>query len=500
MAGSSSDSFSHHRHFEIQQQQLQQRHEQESGASISSSSISSISSSGGLGRGTAQRESRQTPPNRWQGQQQHHQHGAKWGAGGSASGARVTSPAQGAAAAGAAAGELGASGRHRGLADGISHGHAELGLGAMGMFGMSAGRTSAGGVGGVASSSPRAGGKGMLIARDTLDLPLLGARGGGGVVVGVGPESSQVQLGQQHQPPQGGPRSWAQRQEEAVLLAQRRTQELQGRQWQQRQREDRLALEPGGGGVQQLGGGVSGSVFGLGEGEVGDFSSTFNVQRQHQHQLQHQHQKNLYTLQLQQRQHQARLFRQQQQQQQLQKHHQQQHQHEQYPPQIPLEAVLGVGGDDIFEEQTGMGGGGGGMERSALLLGSPSLSWPQQHQHQHQQPALDPLRTEQQLLADSPVLAGVPGLGLDQGQHLDGMDRDGGYGGSFSTGMAATLSGMDVMGAHGMTVLGGVGSDGGVSVPPQQVLVGRVGQGEAAGSRQPQPQPPQRPCFFSSST
>ncbi|CAM9616421.1 unnamed protein product [Ectocarpus sp. 4 AP-2014] len=153
----------------------------------------------------------------------------------------------------------------------------------------------------------------------------------------------------------------------------------------------------------------------------------------------------------------------------------------------------------MFVEQTGMGGGGGGMERSALLIGSPSLSWPQQHQHQHQQPALDLLRTEQQLLADSPVLAGVPGLGLDRGQHLDGVgqDRDGGYGGSFSTGMAATLSGMDVTGAHGMTVLGGVGSDGGVSVPPQQVLVGCVGQGEAAGSRQPQPQPPQAaPLFF----
>ncbi|CAN0193301.1 unnamed protein product [Ectocarpus sp. 6 AP-2014] len=139
-----------------------------------------------------------------------------------------------------------------------------------------------------------------------------------------------------------------------------------------------------------------------------------------------------------------------------------------------------------------MGGGGGGMEQSALLLGSPPLSWPQQQQHQ--QPALDPLRTEQQLLADSPVLAGVPVLGLDQGQHLDGIgqSRDGGYGGSFSTGMTATFGGMDILSADGMTTLGGVGSDGGVSVPPQQVLVGRMGQGEAAGSRQPQPpQPPQ---------
>ncbi|CAN0207004.1 unnamed protein product, partial [Ectocarpus sp. 8 AP-2014] len=223
---------------------------------------------------------------------------------------------------------------------------------------------------------------------------------------------------------------------------------------------------------------------------MGDFSSTFNIQRQQQQQQQQQQQhqqqqqqQNLYTLQLQQRQHQARLLRlqQQQQQQQLQKHHQQQH--EQYPPQIPLEAVLGVGGDDIFEAQTGMGGGGGGgMERSALLLGSPSLSWPQQQQHQHQQPALDP-RTEQQLLADSPVLTGVPVQGLDQGQHLDGIgqSRDGGYGGSFSTGITATFGGMDVMSAGGVTTLGGVGSDGGVSVPPQQVLVGRMGQGEAAG-------------------
>ncbi|CAN0206940.1 unnamed protein product, partial [Ectocarpus sp. 8 AP-2014] len=79
VAGSGSDRFAHHLPLEIQQQQQRQRqrqrHEQESGASISSSSISSISSSGGLGRGTAQRESRQTPPNRWQGQQQHHQHG-----------------------------------------------------------------------------------------------------------------------------------------------------------------------------------------------------------------------------------------------------------------------------------------------------------------------------------------------------------------------------------------------------------------------------------------
>ncbi|CAN0523478.1 unnamed protein product, partial [Ectocarpus sp. 12 AP-2014] len=123
--------------------------------------------------------------------------------------------------------------------------------------------------------------------------------------------------------------------------------------------------------------------------------------------------------------------------------------------------------------------------------------WPQQQQHQ--QPALDPLRTEQQLLADSPVLAGVPVLGLDQGQHLDGIgqDRDGGYGDSFSTWMTTTLSGMDVIGAHGMTTFGGVGSDGGVSVPPQQVLAGRVDEGKAAGSRQPQPQPSQAaPLFF----
>ncbi|CAN0461286.1 unnamed protein product, partial [Ectocarpus sp. 12 AP-2014] len=118
-----------------------------------------------------------------------------------------------------------ASGRQRVLAGGLSRGHAGLGLGAMGMFEGSAGRTSAGGVGGVALSSTRAGGQGVLIARESLDLPLVGARGGGDVVVGVGPESSHAQLGQQHQPPQGGPRSWAQGQE-AVLLAQRRTQEL----------------------------------------------------------------------------------------------------------------------------------------------------------------------------------------------------------------------------------------------------------------------------------
>ncbi|CAM9608239.1 unnamed protein product, partial [Ectocarpus sp. 8 AP-2014] len=162
-AGSGSDSFAHHRPLEIQQQQQQQRqrHEQESGASISNSSISSISSSGGLGHGTAQRESRQTPPNRRQGQQQHHQHRARWEVGGSAIGARVTPPGQGAAAARPPAGELGASGRQQVLADGPSRGHAGLRLGVMGMFeGSAAGRTSAGGVGGVASSSPRAGGQG----------------------------------------------------------------------------------------------------------------------------------------------------------------------------------------------------------------------------------------------------------------------------------------------------------------------------------------------------